>query len=136
MAALCSIQQSYHGDAMRAANDLPPCLCTKRKNTSIVCTAINLAYSIFAWSLCKMHVQRSNTYTDTDHLLQKGTPWGEKNIQYIRKFYPKCIIIAGGGIQSMKDIEEYKKAGANYFSVSSIFFHPFKTLSFFSDIYF
>ena len=63
-------------------------------------------------------------------------PYTQRNIQYIRKFYPKCIIIAGGGIQSMKDIEEYKKAGANYFSISSLFFHPFKTLSFFSDIYF
>ena len=63
-------------------------------------------------------------------------PYTQRNIQYIKKFYPNCIIIAGGGIQSMKDIEEYKKAGANYFSISSIFFHPFKTLSFFSDIYF
>lgn len=63
-------------------------------------------------------------------------PYTKKNIQYIRKFYPKCIIIAGGGIQSMKDIEEYKKAGADHFSVSTLFFHPFKTFSFISSIYF
>ena len=63
-------------------------------------------------------------------------PYTKKNIQYIRKFYPDCIIIAGGGIRSIKDIDEYKNSGANHFSVSTLFFHPFKTFSFFSSIYF
>ena len=63
-------------------------------------------------------------------------PYTQKNIQYIRKFYPKCIIIAGGGIRSIKDIDEYKNSGANHFSVSTLFFHPFKTFSFISSIYF
>jgi len=63
-------------------------------------------------------------------------PYTQKNIQYIRKFYPKCIIIAGGGIRSIKDIDEYKNSGANHFSVSTLFFNPFKTFSFFSSIYF
>jgi len=63
-------------------------------------------------------------------------PYTKKNIQYIRKFYPKCIIIAGGGIRSIKDIDEYKNSGANHFSVSTLFFNPFKTFSFFSSIYF
>ena len=63
-------------------------------------------------------------------------PYTKKNIQYIRKFYPGCIIIAGGGIRSIKDIDEYKNSGANHFSVSTLFFHPFKTFSFFSSIYF
>jgi dihydroorotate dehydrogenase len=63
-------------------------------------------------------------------------PYTKKNIQYIRKFYPDCIIIAGGGIRSIKDIDEYKNSGANHFSVSTLFFHPFKTFSFISSIYF
>jgi len=63
-------------------------------------------------------------------------PYTKKNIQYIRKFYTGCIIIAGGGIRSIKDIDEYKNSGANHFSVSTLFFHPFKTFSFFSSIYF
>lgn len=63
-------------------------------------------------------------------------PYTKKNIQYIRKFYPDCIIIAGGGIRSIKDIYEYKNVGADHFSVSTLFFNPFKTFSFISSIYF
>ena len=33
-------------------------------------------------------------------------------------------------------IDEYKNSGANHFSVSTLFFNPFKTFSFFSSIYF
>lgn len=35
-------------------------------------------------------------------------------------------IIAGGGIQSIYDIIDYKNIGINYYSISSLFFHPMK----------
>lgn len=60
-------------------------------------------------------------------------PYTKKNIQYIRKFYPKCIIIAGGGIHSIKDIDEYKNSGADHFSVSSLCFNPISFLKFYWD---
>ena len=60
-------------------------------------------------------------------------PYTKKNIQYIRKFYPKCIIIAGGGIHSIKDIDEYKNYGADHFSVSSLCFNPISFLKFYWD---
>jgi|GEM_PF-2977270 len=42
-------------------------------------------------------------------------------------------IIGGGGIQSVEDIFRYQEAGANFFSISTIFFHPIKLLRFFKD---
>lgn len=60
-------------------------------------------------------------------------PYTKKNIQYIKKFYPGCSIIAGGGIRSMKDVEEYRKIGAEHFSVSSLCFNPIAFLKFYSE---
>ena len=60
-------------------------------------------------------------------------PYTTKNIQYIKKFYPGCIIIAGGGIRSMKDVEEYRKSGADHFSVSSLCFNPIAFLKFYNE---
>jgi len=57
-------------------------------------------------------------------------------IAYLKNNFKDCSVIAGGGIYDIKTMEEYKKAGADHFSVSTIFFHPFKTFSFFSSIYF
>ena len=51
-------------------------------------------------------------------------------ITYLKNNFKDCSIIAGGGIYDIKTMDEYKKAGADHFSVSTIFFHPFKTFSF------
>lgn len=42
-------------------------------------------------------------------------------------------IIGGGGIQSANDILRYKEAGASFFSISTLFFHPIKLVKFFKD---
>ena len=60
-------------------------------------------------------------------------PYTNSNIQYIRKFYKDVIIIAGGGIRSIKDVEEYKKNGANHFSVSTLCFNPILFLKFYFE---
>lgn len=50
------------------------------------------------------------------------------DIIYIREnFGYSKKIIAGGGIYSFEDLELYKKAGANYFSLSTSLLNPFKT---------
>ena len=60
-------------------------------------------------------------------------PYTTKNIKYIREYYPGCIIIAGGGIRSMKDVEEYREVGADHFSVSSLCFNPIAFLKFYNE---
>ena len=77
-------------------------------------------------------------YEDTDNmskrtpqLLQKAKPFYEKGFE---KMQNKEYSAAVG--QFNIAMKEYKKAGADHFSVSTIFFYPFKTFSFFSDIYF
>jgi dihydroorotate dehydrogenase len=47
-----------------------------------------------------------------------------KNIQYLRQKYPDVEIIGGGGIKSSYDIENYRRTGADHFSISSGWFHP------------
>ena len=51
-------------------------------------------------------------------------PYNVENIKYIRSFYKDSIIIAGGGIRHIKNINLYEELGANHFSVSSICFNP------------
>ena len=53
-------------------------------------------------------------------------PYVEYKIEYIKKNYPDCTIIAGGGIQNIEALNYYKKLGADHFSVSSICFNPFR----------
>jgi dihydroorotate dehydrogenase len=55
---------------------------------------------------------------------QQLKPFTSKHIQYINKFYKGCTIIAGGGIRTIEDIEEYKSYGADHFSISSLCFNP------------
>lgn len=47
-------------------------------------------------------------------------------IRKTREKYPNIKIIGGGGIYSQKDLDLYKKAGANYFSLASIWFNPIR----------
>ncbi len=42
-------------------------------------------------------------------------------------------IIAGGGIQSIDDLNDYKSVGATFFSISTLFLHPLKLLKFYSQ---
>lgn len=55
---------------------------------------------------------------------KKLIPYNEEKIHYIKQTYPECQIIAGGGITSYDILENYKKLGANHFSVSTLLFHP------------
>lgn len=61
-------------------------------------------------------------------------PYTNDLIRHIRKTYPDTTIIAGGGIQTANDISNYRLEGANHFSISSVFFNPFKALKLFWDL--
>ena len=62
-------------------------------------------------------------------------PFNLKSIQYIRSQYKDITIIAGGGIRSIDDIENYELVGANHYSISSICFNPFLFLKLYFDFY-
>lgn len=51
-----------------------------------------------------------------------------KTIKNIRGKCPNIKIIGGGGIYSAKDVELYKNAGADYFSLATIWFKPWKAV--------
>lgn len=57
-------------------------------------------------------------------------------INYIKNKFPDTEIIAGGGIQSVNDINFYKHIGADHFSISSVFFSPITSMFLFKSIYF
>ena len=46
--------------------------------------------------------------------------------------YPDVIVISGGGIQNIETAQQYKNIGANHISVSSLCFHPWKFVCFYS----
>jgi dihydroorotate dehydrogenase len=59
-------------------------------------------------------------------------PYTKDTIKYLKNNLPSdIIIIAGGGIRSMKDIVDYTKAGAQHFSVSTLCFNPISFLKFY-----
>lgn len=51
-----------------------------------------------------------------------------ESIKNVRHKYPDLKIIGGGGIYSDKDVELYKNAGANYFSLATVWFNPWKAI--------
>jgi dihydroorotate dehydrogenase len=53
-------------------------------------------------------------------------PYNKKLITYIKNNYQDSIIIAGGGIDNVNDINYYKNLGADNFSFSTVFFNLFK----------
>lgn len=75
----------------------------------------------------------SNTYpTPTGGLSGKFLiPYSTKLINNIKSKYSDTIVIGGGGITSKEEIEIYKKAGADHFSVSTLFFNPYKCYKFY-----
>jgi dihydroorotate dehydrogenase len=52
-------------------------------------------------------------------------PFVTDRIKYIKKKYPNTKVIAGGGIRNIETLNHYKKAGADHFSISSLFFNPY-----------
>jgi len=62
-------------------------------------------------------------------------PYTSCTIRYLKRVYNDTIVISGGGIYDLKTMKDYKSVGADHFSISSIFFHPLKTISFFYSIY-
>lgn len=77
----------------------------------------------------------SNTYpTPTGGLSGKFLiPYSTKLINNIKSKYSDTTIIGGGGITSKEEIEIYKKAGADHFSVSTLFFNPYKFYKFYNS---
>ena len=47
-------------------------------------------------------------------------------IRYVKQKYVKTHIIGGGGIYTRDDLNKYEEAGADYFSLASVFFNPFE----------
>lgn len=65
----------------------------------------------------------------------KGGEAGERlkvfslqTIKKVREEYPDIKIIGGGGIYSIEDVGLYKNAGADYFSLATIWFKPWKAI--------
>jgi dihydroorotate dehydrogenase len=48
-------------------------------------------------------------------------------ISELKKWYPSVKVIGGGGIYSLGDLERYRSAGADHFSLSTILLNPIKT---------
>ena len=69
-------------------------------------------------------------------------PYTNNLIDVLREKYGKNVtIIAGGGVRSKKDAENYIKRGADYVSVSTLLFNPFRfslfylSMAFSNDFY-
>lgn len=77
----------------------------------------------------------SNTYpTPTGGLSGKFLiPYSTTLINNIKSKYSDTTVIGGGGITSKEEIEIYKKAGADHFSVSTLFFNPYKFYKFYNS---
>ena len=60
-------------------------------------------------------------------------PYTKSTIQYIKNNWNDTVVIAGGGIRTMKDVEEYREVGADHFSVSSLCFNPIAFLKFYNE---
>jgi dihydroorotate dehydrogenase len=54
--------------------------------------------------------------------------------QGFRQFHiSNTLPTSRGGVQSIYDAELYKTAGANHIGISTLLFHPLKTISFYND---
>lgn len=60
-------------------------------------------------------------------------PYTSKLVKSIKDKYPDTEIVAGGGIRTYKDINEYETFGADHFSVSTLMFNPFMFYLFYVD---
>ena len=58
--------------------------------------------------------------------------YSESLVRYIRDTYgDSCQIVAGGGIHSTFEVEQFRKIGANHISFSTLCFHPWKFVPFY-----
>ena len=60
-------------------------------------------------------------------------PYTSKLVKSIKDKYPDTEIVAGGGIRTYRDINEYEKSGADHFSISTLLFNPFMFYLFYVD---
>ncbi len=60
-------------------------------------------------------------------------PYTTNLIRYIKETHPDAVVIAGGGIKNKKDIEYYRKLGADHFSISSVWFTPISAINLYYD---
>lgn len=60
-------------------------------------------------------------------------PYTNNKINYIKNKFKDATVISGGGITSWNDVINYKKLGADHFSVSSNFFNPIKSMNLYYD---
>ena len=58
-------------------------------------------------------------------------PFVTNRIKYIKEKYPDTEVIAGGGIRDIQTLNNYKKAGADHFSISSLCFNPYLLIKFY-----
>ena len=57
---------------------------------------------------------------------QQLKPYSLKIIELIKNRYPTASIIGGGGIYSVQDVKDYANAGAEHFSLATVWFTPWK----------
>lgn len=55
-------------------------------------------------------------------------------IEQVKQKFPNLMIIAGGGIYHLNDALDYAKAGAEGFSLSTVWFNPFKAIKLLNEI--
>ena len=60
-------------------------------------------------------------------------PYTMKLIDYIKNKHPHVTIIAGGGVYSKQDAKNYLDAGADYISLGSVSFTPWKIKGIIND---
>ena len=79
----------------------------------------------------------SNTYPTEEGGISGRVlvPYTSGSIKYIRGKYPDAEVVAGGGIYEYSTLEHYKSLGAQHFSISTVFFNPFRTYSLLKKIY-
>ena len=53
-------------------------------------------------------------------------PLSLKMIEETKRLFPDMKVIGGGGIYTEQDLKDYQNAGADYFSLSTIWFTPWK----------
>lgn len=63
-------------------------------------------------------------------------PYTTDLVKQISEKYSDVEIIAGGGIQNIETLNQYKRLGAHHFSISSLCFHPIKFVKFYYNWYF
>lgn len=119
------------------ADGLTPFINKKRNWCIVKLSPIEPCYNIdrfYENGFRQFHA--SNTLPHDEHGGISGKiikPYTLGLIKYIKGQYKDAVVIAGGGIRTMKDVEEYRKAGADHFSVSSLCFNPIAFLNFYNE---